>query len=82
MTWDNTQAHSEGWGLFDAERSLQLQRLDEAEVFVGDEGAWRLVLQRASYGSAYHCGALDILRIHSNTEFQRVNNFRRTRGWW
>lgn len=52
--------HAEGWGLFDVDASglLEIQRLDEAEVFGSDEEAVGFVRALASAGSAMHVAAL------------------------
>lgn len=53
--FDNTQAFSEGWALFN---DGDLQKLDESDVFQSDDEAVRFVASRAFCGSAYHQQAL------------------------
>ena len=56
-------ALQEGWGLFDVNGTLDLQRLDEPEdggkpVFDSDADAIRYVVNRALEGSAFHLLAI------------------------
>lgn len=58
---EQAQAEAEGWGIFN---DAEIQRIDEAEVFDGDESAIAYVMNRASTGSVLHQRAL---AIHSAT---------------
>lgn len=61
MTWDNTQAFAEGWGLFDFDGTgvFHLERLDESRAFESDE-AKQYVAKLAQWGSEYHQQALKL----------------------
>lgn len=72
MSFDNNQALSEGWDLFEVDGRIQLQRidcpsdhidiLDYAEPkFESDAHAVVEVAAKASAGSAYHWGALHLI---------------------
>lgn len=83
--FDNTQAHCEGWAIFDCDGSCngrwQLCRLDDpaawpdgttqlrAPAFESDDDAWAFVGAKVRDGSAYHQGALDFLRQHNRAEY-------------
>jgi hypothetical protein len=71
--FDNRQAFSEGWGIFDCDGSengpWQLQRLDEETPFPSDDEAWQYVVERAAASSPYHQCALAYLREHNRLEF-------------
>lgn len=62
--WDNNQAFSEGWGLFDVDTDAciytDLQRLDDAGVFESDNQAVLFVKEQAHRGSRYHQRALEL----------------------
>ena len=70
VKWDNTQAFSEGWGLFGLMSSqFAIQRLDDPGAAVGKDGeitplfesdaaAVAFVLDKAKMGSTYHAEAL------------------------
>ena len=64
--------HNEGWGLFNAQGELQIQRLDEAGVFVDDEQAWVHVAQKAHCGSIEHKEVLQLLREKSRDEWMKI----------
>jgi hypothetical protein len=53
--FDNTQAESEGWALFN---DGEIQRVDVGDVFPGDDAALAFVEKRAREGSDYHRQAL------------------------
>ena len=75
--WDNTSAMDEGWaisvtsGTEDIGR-LRIERLDEAEIFDGDPGAWNYVVSRARAGSEYHQQALKIVFEENPTEADEI----------
>ena len=62
--FDNTQAFTEGWALFN---DGELQRIDEADTFASDEAALAYVQQRAADGSAYHQAALNWTKPQSSS---------------
>lgn len=76
--FDDTQAISEGWGLFwldppiHEDEPLQLEAVanDEIgpEVFDDDEEAVAFVVAQAEAGSEYHLAALSYLAAHSPRE--------------
>lgn len=75
--FDNTQALTEGWGIFEcnSETPFQLQRFDEDEPqrFAQDHDAWKHVLKQACvFDSVYHRNALLFLADHSSDEFRLV----------
>lgn len=85
MTWnpttDSDLAQAEGWDIFEAsgsianvngDREFQLQRIDETQVFPGDEEAWHHVYTQAHAGSALHRRALIFLRERSPAEFEAI----------
>lgn len=81
--FDNTQAMREGWCISDCgsyhdtlgnPRPYQLQRLDELEVFDGDQEAWAFVKQKANEGSEYHKSALNFLCAHAPHEYAQISN--------
>jgi hypothetical protein len=51
VQFDNTQANSEGWGIFDCDGSSngpwQLQKCDELGIFEFDSDAWLFVYNKA-----------------------------------
>ena len=61
---DNTQALKEGWGLFQSDGKLEIQRLDDPEgcepKFDGDDAALAFVREKAKT-SEYHGRALALL---------------------
>ena len=69
--FDNTQALSEGWDLFDVEGRLQLQKVDDPEAdpslgytepkFDSDAEAIIFVAKQADAGSEYHMTALGLI---------------------
>lgn len=73
LSFDNTQALSEGWAISDCGNHpsgpWQLQRLDEAAIFCADADAWIHVGRQAAQGSEYHKSALRFIREHSPREF-------------
>jgi hypothetical protein len=74
--FDDTQAMTEGWSIFDCGDSAngrwQLQRVDEDKVFQNDEAAWKFVAEKALAGSAYHRSAIEYLRAHSPVEYDSI----------
>ncbi|MBG6083037.1 hypothetical protein [Rubrivivax gelatinosus] len=70
------QAEEQGWGLFDAEGELQIQRLDESGLFADDAAAWQFVIAQAAQNP--HCAAAAALnQIHRDSplEWQRLVEF-------
>jgi len=69
VIFDNRQAISEGWDLFDVEGRIQLQKIDDPSVlndldainplFPSDADALIWVALRAANGSVYHRGAIE-----------------------
>ena len=55
------QMDGEGWFIFDADGTWDLQRLDEAMMFADDASARHFVLQRAMEGSALHTKAFQFM---------------------
>jgi len=73
--FDNTQALSEGWGIFSLNRDdepFQLQRDDEEDVFEDDDEAWAFVFQKADEGSTYHIEAMDFLKQYAPKEHEAI----------
>ena len=60
MIWDNTQAFAEGWGLFDLDDTLSIEKLDESDRFKSDDDARNYVLWQALHGSRYHLEAMEL----------------------
>lgn len=74
--FDNTQALSEGWDLFDVDGRLALQRIDDPAAdpeffgysepkFASDTAAILYVAGYAIAGSAYHLQAIDLINTLS-----------------
>ena len=76
--FDNAIAFDQGWGIFDCYGSengpWQLQRLDESDRFLTDIEAWRLVVDQAAAGSAYHQTALQFIADHNPIEHDCIIN--------
>lgn len=77
--FDNTQAVSEGWAIFESAGSAdgrwQLQADAETGLLPDDAVAWRLVVHKARARSDYHLRALAWLRRHNLAEFDRILKF-------
>lgn len=81
--FDNTQANTEGWGIFSmhppfhADEPFQLEAVMNPEigpeVFDDDNSAWAYVRARAAEGSSYHQSALDYIKEHSPREWVNIN---------
>lgn len=83
---DKISAHARGWDLFESERytgtgpdgvhnyvpELQLQKLDERDVFDDDAKAWAHVRARAAEGCPLSSKALAILQRESPAEYTRI----------
>lgn len=70
MSFDETQAVSEGWSLFGVGGRLQLQRIDCPDdctepKFQSDAHAIVEVATKARQGSAYHWDALHLIGTRS-----------------
>ena len=63
--FDNTQAYTEGWVLFN---DGEIQMLDESPIFETDIEALNHVIECAKYGSQYHIKALDIHNSANKTD--------------
>ncbi|WP_342234595.1 hypothetical protein [Inquilinus sp. OTU3971] len=59
------QMDGEGWFIFDAEGTWDLQRLDEAMMFADDASARAFVLERHKQGSPLHTKAVEFMVAHS-----------------
>lgn len=55
------QALEEGWGVFDSDGHIEIQRHDEAEVFTGDDAAEKWVWIAAEHGHALAQQAISYL---------------------
>lgn len=55
-------ATAEGWGTFQCSDGWEIQRDDEAEIFLGDDDAIAYVTRRAAAGSLPHILALDFVK--------------------
>jgi hypothetical protein len=67
--WDNSRAIDEGWALFDSDGCLDLQRIDEDEIFDNDQDAIDYVRNEAEAGSEYHKRAL---QLHGTAVFYDI----------
>lgn len=79
MTFNEHQAETEGWGLFDVDGRLQLQRIDypdegdSAPEFDSDAHAIVWVARQAEYGSQYHMDALHLIgTLSGDTNFINI----------
>ena len=76
-SFDQTQAHSEGWCISDCggheDGQYQLQRYHDADVFTDDPSAWEFVREKAARGSEYHLSALLLMRNLNRAEYERIN---------
>ena len=71
-------AEQEGWAIFDGDSGFRIERDNDVMTLVDDEHAWRLVAQRASYGSALHLDALRFIRSaqhESGREWKSICTF-------
>lgn len=74
IEFDDKQASEEGWSIFDAGTDgLQLQKIDEQDVFLEDVDAWNFVWEKAQVGSPYHQNALSFLREYAPDEYRRIS---------
>lgn len=55
---DQLDAYEEGWGVFDVEGHLEIQRIDETELLDSDDAARALVLGMAQQGFRLHRKAI------------------------
>ncbi len=64
-----SRAHREGWDIFDVDSSgyLEIQRLDEVEIFDSDEEARTWVKNQAACDSDYHRDAIEQIRLNRLT---------------
>ena len=61
--YNEERAHSEGWGLFETEGGeIQVQRLQEANIFKDDNQAWHFIIKQAIDGSEFHIGFIKHLK--------------------
>jgi hypothetical protein len=78
-SFDNKQAYSEGWGIFECSGSengpYQIQRLDQEAILADDDAAWRLVADKARKGSRYHRKALAFVRKNNPIEWSVIGQF-------
>lgn len=79
-TFDNTQALTEGWGVFfttgtDDCGDYRIERWDEADEFPDDSSAWIHVFREAFWGSLYHREALTFIRRTNSCEFTRMAEY-------
>lgn len=85
--FDNTQANSEGWDIFDCGEGAtggrwQIQRIDDPAAwdflpfnhpqFASDEAAWSFVAAKADEGSLYHQEALARIKQGNPTEWHLI----------
>jgi len=59
---------NEGWAVFDADGKLQIQRLDEDNIFESDESAVKFVLRKAIQNPDGIYSAAIILAMSDNKE--------------
>jgi hypothetical protein len=69
---EDSVAQSEGWGLFDADGEIQLQRIDDTAKFSSDDEAHAFVRKAVSENSEIHVKVKDILQAHSPDEYARI----------
>lgn len=68
--WTKTQkdnAYTQGWGIFAIDgnqNNLQIQRIDETEVFDSDEAALNFVIEQAKSGNTDCKYALEIVHVN------------------
>lgn len=74
--FDNTQADTEGWAIFECSGSqngtFQICKCDDQDTFEDDEKAWAHVVGKAREGSEYHRNALIYIRQHNPIEFHSI----------
>jgi hypothetical protein len=80
--FDNKQAISEGWDIFEVDNEagqlkpqVQLQKCYDAEIFADDGDAWLFVRERAAEGSAYHQAALSLIKERSPAEYKSIMEY-------
>lgn len=72
----------EGWAIFDGDSGLRIEKDDDAGILRSDDDAYRLVLQRASYGSKLHLDALEVIKGHAPLEWANIVEFVRPGYRW
>lgn len=71
FTADNhLTASAEGWDIFETDSGeLQLQRVDEQNIFANDDTAWEHVITQAVAGSTFHQHTVAYLKQASPSEY-------------
>lgn len=74
---DGIMAAVQGWGLFTATSGapLQIQKMDERDVFTDDAQAWLHVAVRGSSGDPLCVKALRIIERDSPEEHQNIRKY-------
>lgn len=71
-TEQENQMFSEGWGVFEVDTDqddLQIQKLDESDVFESDQQAWAFVIEQAKQGSVLHRHILAHFKANCPSEY-------------
>lgn len=71
-TEQENQMFSEGWGVFEVDTAgddLQIQKLDESDVFESDQQAWAFVIEQAKQGSVLHRQILAYFKDNRPSEY-------------
>jgi hypothetical protein len=66
---DTDVAYREGWGLFDSDGEVRIEKVDERGLLADDATAWHIVAAKAREGSKMHQKAL---RLVSKAERERI----------
>lgn len=71
-TEQENQMFSEGWGVFEVDTdksNLQIQKLDESDVFGSDQQAWAFVVEQVQKGSLLHADILYYFKENRPSEY-------------
>lgn len=66
---DADAAYREGWGIFDSDGEVRIEKVDERGLLADDATAWHIVAAKARDGSRMHQKAL---RLVSAAERERI----------
>ena len=71
---EGAEAQKEGWGLFEFDGEIQLQRDDETKLFDSDDEAHDYVRKGANQGVRLHEKVRDFLKEYAPNEYNNIFN--------
>lgn len=71
---EGAEAQKEGWGLFEFDGEIQLQRDDERRIFDSDDDAHDYVRKGANQGVRLHEKVRDFLKEYAPNEYNNIFN--------